>query len=410
MSGVPPTVLIAGGGPVGLMLAALLTQGECAGRLRVRVLEPRPAPRWEAERLDLRVYALSRASQLAFERLGVWDEIRAKRASPYRAMRVWQGDDPFGFGAIAFDAADIGEPDLGHIVEDRLLRTVLIDLLERSSDCELDTTGALEGIEIGRYRVDVALAGGGRASGALIVGADGSDSKLRALLGLPTVARPYGQRALVTHVETERPHEETAWQRFLPGGPLALLPLSDGRSSIVWSLPEAEASRLLAAPDDAFLAALEDASSRVLGRPTACAERMSFPLRLVHARRYVEPRAVVVGDAAHTVHPLAGQGMNLGFADAVALADVIASAVRAGEDPGDRRVLRRYERARKPENLEMLLAFDGLHRLFGLPAWAAPLRAAGLAAVDRAPAAKRLLIRRAMGLSGVNGHARWSER
>src|SRR5690606_17575838 len=158
VSGVPPTVLIAGGGPVGLMLAALLTQGECAGRLRVRVLEPRPAPRWEAERLDLRVYALSRASQLAFERLGVWDEIRAKRASPYRAMRVWQGDDPFGFGAIAFDAADIGEPDLGHIVEDRLLRTVLIDLLERSPDCELDTTGALEGIEIGRYRVDVALA------------------------------------------------------------------------------------------------------------------------------------------------------------------------------------------------------------------------------------------------------------
>src|SRR5690606_3866866 len=175
-------------------------------------------------------------------------------------------------------------------------------------------------------------------------------------------------------VATERPHEETAWQRFMPGGPLALLPLSDGRSSIVWSLPDAEAARLRAAPDAEFLAALEDASERVLGRPTACAERALFKLRAQHALRYVEPRAVLIGDAAHTVHPLAGQGMNLGLADAAALAAVIERALAAGEDPGDRRVLRRYERRRKPENLEMLAALDGLHRLFALPDWAAPLR------------------------------------
>jgi 2-octaprenylphenol hydroxylase len=403
-----PTVLVAGAGVVGLAVAALLATGRCADRMRVQVLEARALPRWRAQELDLRVYALSRASQELLERLGVWPNVTARRACAYRRMHVWEGEDPAG-AALEFDSADIGEPDLGHIVEDNLLRTTLADVLAAAPNAELTLGAELESIEVGRREAIVRLRNGGSARGTLVVAADGSDSAVRRLLDLPVMSHSYEQTAVVTHVASALSHRETAWQRFLPGGPLAFLPLSDGRSSVVWSLPSERAERLIAAEPDAFVAELQAASAGALGALGPCAARAGFPLHALHATHYCAPRAALVGDAAHTVHPLAGQGMNLGLLDAAAIAAVIEDAVLAGEDPGDLKVLRRYERERKGGNLEMLLALDALHRLFQLPGWIAPLRAAGLKAVDSSGLAKRVLMQRALGLNaGSKNRLRWS--
>jgi 2-octaprenylphenol hydroxylase len=400
--------LIAGAGVVGLATAVLLATGRCAALLRVQVLEARALPAWRAAETDVRVYALSRASQRLLESVGAWRGIAARRACAYRRMHVWEGSDP-ARDALEFDGADIGEPDLGHIVEDSLLRTALAEVLATAPNAQLTIGAGLESIEIDRRTALVRLAGGRAAQGTLLIAADGGESAVRRLLALPVAARSYGQTALVTHVATERPHRETAWQRFLPGGPLAFLPLADGRSSVVWSLPSARATELIAAAPDAFVAELESASAGVLGTLGPCSARAGFPLQALHALRYCAPRAVLVGDAAHTVHPLAGQGMNLGLLDAAALARVVEDALLAGEDPGDFKVLRRYERERKGGNLEMLVALDALHRLFGLPSWAAPLRSAGLRAIDRSGAAKRFFMRRALGLNaGSENRLRWS--
>jgi 2-octaprenylphenol hydroxylase len=324
-------------------------------------------------------------------------------------MHVWEGVDPAGAASLDFDSADIAEPDLGHIVEDSLLRTLLADLVTAAPNAELTIGGGITALDVGRRGVTAQLGNGGSAQGALVVAADGSESSLRTLLGLPVAARSYEQTAIVTHVASSLPHRETAWQRFLPGGPLAFLPLADGRSSVVWSLPTARATELLAASAVDFVAELQAASGGVLGELKASAARAGFPLQALHALRYCAARAALVGDAAHTIHPLAGQGMNQGLLDAAVLAVTIEDAVLAGEDPGDLKVLRRYERERKGDNLQMLLALDGLHRLFGLPAWAAPIRSAGLKAVDSSAVAKRLFMERALGLNaGSKNRLGWS--
>jgi 2-octaprenylphenol hydroxylase len=404
-----PTVLVVGAGVVGLATAALLATGRCADRLRVVVLDARPLPRWRAGELDPRVYALSRASQELLDEVGAWQRVAQSRAAPYRRMRVWEGADAYAPSALDFDSADIGEPDLGHIVEDALLRTVLADVLGAAPQAQLVIGAQIESIDTAGSDVAVALKDGGSMHASVLLAADGTDSTVRRLLALPTAGHRYEQMAVVTHVRSSRPHEDTAWQRFLPGGPLALLPLADGRSSVVWSLPTAEAERLLAASDAEFLAELADASAGVLGDLTACSRRVGFALQALHALRYAAPRVALLGDAAHTVHPLAGQGMNLGLLDAASIAAVIEDAVLAGEDVGDLKVLRRYERERKGDNLAMLAAFDGLNRLFGLPGWALPLRALGLRAVEAARPVKRILMQKALGLDAGRKHqARWS--
>ena len=409
-AGKPITVLIAGAGVVGLTVAALLLTGRCAGRVRVRMLEARGLPRWDAASADLRVYALSRASQQIFERLGIWQTVLATRACAYRQMHVWEGDDPEGTAVLHFDSADIGEPDLGHIVEDNLLRSLLVELIESKAVGEIATGAEITAIAIGDRKVDVTLRNGGAATGTLLLAADGTESVVRALLDMPVASRGYAQTALVTHVASSRPHQETAWQRFLPGGPLAFLPLADGRSSIVWSLPTAEAQRLIAAPAEEFLAELNLGSGGALGELTDAAERGAFPLQVLHALKYCRARVALLGDAAHTVHPLAGQGMNLGLLDAACLADIIEQALMSFEDPGDFKVLRRYERERKGENLQMLLALDALHHVFRLPGAGAPLRAFGIRAVDGSRTAKRMFMRRALGLNARSKKLlRWSQ-
>lgn len=397
MSG-EPTILISGGGPVGLTLAGLLASSPAAGRWRVRVVETAEPAAWTPEHMDLRVYALSRSSQRILETLGVWQAIVDSRASPYERMRVFEGESPDGPAAVAFDAADVGEGDLGHIVEDGLLRQRLAARLADAAQVELSTGDAVDALSPGPDAVRVTLRSGERLQARLVVAADGGASPVREMLSLPSVSRGYAQQAIVAHVASERGHERTAWQRFLPGGPVALLPLADGRSSVVWSLPDERADALTGASDREFLDALEEATAGVLGRLGPVSPRARFPLQVLHAMRYCCSRGVLAGDAAHVVHPLAGQGMNLGLADAQCLARVIDAAVADGRDPGDLRALHRYERRRKAENLKMLLALDALHRLFALPAPAAPIRAVGLAAVNASGPARRLLIRQALGL------------
>ena len=389
-------VTVAGGGMVGCALCCAL-----AGiGLRVALVETRPPEGdWPAGEVDLRVSALTRASQRILANLGAWDAIVALRASPYREMEVW---DAGGRGRIHFDAADVGEPDLGHIVENRVIRRALWERLAGLDGVTLHAPD--EVVDIGEGEGgsrELRLASGRRLQTRLLVGAEGARSPVREMAGIHSTGWSYEQKAIVATVETEIDHGEVARQRFMPEGPLALLPINDGRCSIVWSTTPARADELLGLDDAAFCRALTAASDGVLGEVLAVGPRGGFPLALRHADSYIAPRLVLVGDAAHGVHPLAGQGVNLGFLDAAVLADVLDEAKRAGRPVGGRPTLRRYERARKGGNIAMLGAMDLFKRLFGndrVPL--VLLRNLGLTAADRAGPLKQALTRRAMGLSG----------
>ncbi|MCC7200057.1 MAG: UbiH/UbiF/VisC/COQ6 family ubiquinone biosynthesis hydroxylase [Gammaproteobacteria bacterium] len=394
-------VVIVGGGMVGAAVAALLATQRATARLSIAVLEPRPvAPPLADEPFDIRVSAVSRGSQRLLEHVGAWPAIAARGAGPYRRMVVWDAaGSAGGEGSISFDAADLGEPDLGHLCENRAIQAALT---ERAMELGVTLLRAnVEGLELGAEAAQLALGDGRRLSAALVVAADGADSAIRGMAGIDTKGWAYGQHGVVANLQPALPHGETAYQRFLPTGPLALLPLADGRVSIVWSTTQAEAESLLALDDAAFGMRVTEASCAVLGELAASGPRGAFPLRLIHALEYTRPRLALVGDAAHAVHPLAGQGVNLGFMDAAALAEVLGQSVATGADAGDPRALRRYERWRKAENLPAMAMFDGLKRLFSnsdpVLSWA---RRSGLSFFDAAAPVKRLLMRRALGTVG----------
>lgn len=385
-------VAVVGGGLVGLSLAARLGQ---AG-ISVALLEAsEPVLEWSPESIDLRVYAVTRASQRLFSELGAWEAIEP-RAGAFRNMRVW---DAGGAGEIHFDSADMGEPCLGHIVESRVIEAALLKVINGLPSVRRFCPALVEGFtDLGDWQ-QIELQGGNRLNASVLVGADGRNSRVRDYAGIHARASDYGQQGLVTVVSTERPHQHTAWQRFLPTGPLAFLPLFDGRCSIVWSARTDRARQLLELDESHFCEALSEAFDHRLGRVLACGERVLFPLMRQSAESYVKPRIALIGDAAHVIHPLAGQGVNLGLKDASELADRLLSARAAGRDIGALTVLRRYERARKGDNLLMMSVMDGFKHLFG--SGIAPLRWArntGLNLVDAAPLLKQQIMRAAMGL------------
>ena len=388
---------VVGAGLVGAAFAATAAR---AG-FSVVLLEanaPQAAPR--AVDIGLRVSALSRASERLLREVGAWDAVASDRRCAYGRMVVWDAAAADA-SEVVFDAADLGEPDLGHIVENRALQHALWQAAG-AAGVELRAPATLSGLEVAARQATITLADGSTLGARLVVAADGAGSPLRTLAGLGVDAQDYDQHAVVAHLRSMAPHQSTAWQRFQPGGPLALLPLADGRVSIVWSTAPEHAAELLALDDATFGAAVTDASGGRLGALTAASSRARFPLRRQHAERYAGDRVVLIGDAAHVVHPLAGQGVNLGFQDAVALLAALEAARAAGDDIGEPATLRRYERARRGANAAMVELMDGFKRLFGdTRAPVVALRDAGMRAFDHSGPLKRAVMRGALGLDGM---------
>jgi 2-octaprenylphenol hydroxylase len=388
-------VLIVGAGITGATLAlALADAGVAVTLLDRQPAAPLPAP---GQLLDVRVSAIHAAAVGLLDRLGAWSLLPADSRAPFGRIEV---RDAGSAGRIGFDSAQIGQPWLGCIVENRALIAALHERLRELPAAHVLAPATLADWQMQAQRLSARLDDGRDVTARLLVGADGAASPLRLRAGIAAQTDDFGQCALVCHVATEHPHEDIARQRFLPTGPLAFLPLADGRSSIVWSTTPLEAQRLAALPADDFALELAAAFEHRLGAVTAVSERAVIPLRGLEAARYVGPRLALIGDAAHVVHPMAGLGANLGIGDAAALAGVVIAALRSGRDPGLIQTLRPYERARRSQNLPVVQAIRGLHRLF--TAGAAPLRTlrgAGLLTVDRSGPLKRLLTTAACGLA-----------
>jgi len=392
-------IAIVGGGIVGPAVAGLLAANERTAQWRVALIErnePRPP---DAGRIDLRVSAISRASQRILQAAGAWAAVEAD-AAPYSDMVVWDATSRHDAAdALRFSAAETGEPDLGAIVENLRLQWALVEASNVRKATVLRT--GLEQLEVTPEHVRLELSDQRSVRASLVIAADGGQSRTRELAGIERVGRDYDQAAVVAHLRPSRPHGQTAWQRFTPQGPLALLPLGDGRVSTVWTLDPDSASELCAAGAREFAARITAASDEVLGRLELDSERASFPLGRWQAAAYCRPRVVLVGDAAHTIHPLAGQGANLGLLDAAALVEVLGDAMANDEDWTGLRTLRRYERWRRSENTLVMGLTDGLNRLFGNAHESAiALRRFGLGVVATQPWMRRALIERALGVAG----------
>lgn len=388
-------VLIAGAGFAGLALGIALRQA-LGKRFRVMVADPALA----AGRPDMRATAIAAAARRLFEAVGAWQTV-AEHAQPILDMVVTDSklEDAVRPTFLTFGGQiEPGEP-FAHMIENRYLIEALV-VRAKEEGVEL-RSAAVSNFETGARAVDVQLAGAEQISTRLLVGADGARSRIREQAGIATYGWNYGQSAIVTTVAHERDHNGRAEEHFLPAGPFAILPLTGKRSSIVWTEETQEAERLIAAADDQFHAELEKRFGLELGEIKVVGPRRAFPLGLFTARSFIAERLALVGDAAHIIHPIAGQGLNIGLRDVAALAEAIADAARLGLDPGAADVLERYQRWRRFDTMTMGIATDGLNRLFSNHSDVLRLaRDIGLGLVERTPALKRLFIREAAGLTG----------
>jgi 2-octaprenyl-3-methyl-6-methoxy-1,4-benzoquinol hydroxylase len=383
--------VVVGGGVVGAACALALAR---LG-LDVTLVEAAEPARWSREQPDLRVFAFAPDNAALLDTFGAWREVLDARAQPYRRMRVW---DAAGGGELAFDADAVGRRELGWIVENGLLLDRLWSALSRAG-VDVRVPARVEALEQDDDGVRLRLDDGSRVDARVAVAADGAESTLRRLAGGEVSRHDYGQRGVVAYIETQQPHEDTAWQRFLPTGPLAVLPFTQGRSSIVWTLPDARAAEVLALDHDAFARELTRAFDARLGPMRVVSKRAAFPLRRQLASSCVHGRVLVVGDAAHVVHPLAGQGVNLGLRDVIALRDAIAAAQGRRADWTSPQRLARWGRGRSSENALAAHAFDGINRLFSSDGMHRTLlRGPLLGLAGRLPPLTEALWRRAAGL------------
>lgn len=395
-------LIIVGAGMVGATLARALADTDLKVALVDAMPLDEPVPfQLSASGYDPRVSALSAASEHILSNLGVWQRIPASAYCAYQHMHVWDAE---GTGEVSFDADSLSEARLGHIVENYRIQQALIDSLT-DTDVVMLGSQRVEGLVREDHGWRLVLATGERLTARLIVAADGARSRVRELYGFEMREWDYLHDAIVTTVRTERSHNETAWQRFLPSGPLALLPLPDRDGahycSIVWSLKPELAGRIMDLDDEGFMRELELGFEGRLGAILAADPRRRIPLRQRHAKRYAMDGLVLIGDAAHSIHPLAGQGVNLGLLDAAELFDVLVAAQERGENMASLHVLQRYERRRMGANLTMMAAMEGFERLFNADAlplrW---IRNTGMRLLDGQGALKDGIIRRAMGLTG----------
>lgn len=384
-------VIIIGGGMVGSSLACLLAKSG----VHVAVIEAfEPKAFSDTNPHDLRVSAISHFSHSVLKNAGAWPFIHEMRAYPYEKMHVWDGT---GDGKIHFDAAEIGEAQLGHIIENRLIQVGLVEALQQYETADLICPARLKNFTIDDNKVFVTLDNNEELSASLIVGADGARSHVRDLAKIPVNRNDYGQSALVTVVKTEESHQNTAWQRFISTGPLAFLPLDKDHCSIVWTLPSDKVDAMLALTDKQFKEKLGEAIEHKLGTIMSVAQRAAFPLKGSQAESYIKPNVALVGDAAHTIHPLAGLGVNLGFKDADKLAEVLLSTSSI-KQMGAFNILRRYERARRGDNVITMKAMETFRSLFGNTLSPVQrLRNMGLNWINQNPTIKHVFIRQAMG-------------
>jgi 2-octaprenyl-6-methoxyphenol hydroxylase len=392
-------IVIAGGGLNGPALALALAQGG----FRVAVVDARPAPARAEAGFDGRAYALAIASVRLLTAIGVWGALRDK-AQPILKIRTTDGLAGGGTAPffLQFDHAEIEDGPMGHMLEDRFLYAAFLSALQSTPGVTLLSGETVVAQEVGPSGVAVTLASGRTLTAGLLVGCDGRGSGVAARAGIRRVGWGYGQTALVTAIAHERDHEGVAQQVFLPAGPLAILPLKGGHhSSIVWSETEAAAAAIQALPDDQYLEMLRPRVGEGLGRIELAGARFTYPLSLSLAERFVADRVALVGDAAHGVHPIAGQGLNLGLRDVAALAEVLILARRRGEDPGSPAALEEYQRWRRFDATALALGMDTVNRVFSTDNPILRLgRDIGMGVVGALPGLRRSFIRQAAGLTG----------
>ncbi|MFV1983217.1 MAG: UbiH/UbiF/VisC/COQ6 family ubiquinone biosynthesis hydroxylase [Thiohalomonadales bacterium] len=393
-------IVIVGGGIVGVTLACSLATLFKASNTEIKIalLEAREV-KFEKilkNKFDIRVSAITRASQRVFTDIDVWSIIETKRLCQFTDMFVW---DDTGVGEIQFDSADIGEPYLGNIIENTVILSSLYERLSSFENISLICPAKIKNIIYLNDRAEIKLQDNSSLSTSLVIAADGSLSWVRQQADIIVRGWDYPQDALVTWVKTEKSHQHTAWQRFMPDGPLAFLPLQNGFSSIVWSSTPEHIQQLLQFSDEEFRSVLTKAFSSRLGQVVENGPRARFPLRYFVAEHYIKPRLALIGDAAHTMHPLAGQGVNVGIQDVAALSGILLEAKLQKKDLGSTAILRRYERSRRAENTPMLATVNGFQRLFSSndPAltWA---RNTGMKLTQNIPMLKNRIMRQAMGL------------
>ncbi|MFV1997554.1 MAG: UbiH/UbiF/VisC/COQ6 family ubiquinone biosynthesis hydroxylase [Acidiferrobacterales bacterium] len=388
-------IVIVGGGMVGTALACAVARSG----FRIAVIDSVEPPPFENSEYDLRVSSLTLGSKAIFETVGAWQDMTQQRVSCVDAMEIW---DEGGSGSIRFDSAEIAQPCLAYIIENRVILRALLNCMTAIHNIEYISPVQIETIETDDQQALVRLETGESLQTRLIVGADGANSLVRKLSGIETDGWNFEQKAIVATVISELGHQRIARQRFLATGPLAFLPLDDAHHcSIVWSADNDRADTLIALEDAEFNCELQRAFGDRLGEVKLASLRAMFPLITAHAKQYLAERIVLVGDAAHRIHPLAGQGLNLGLGDIAALAEVLVEAGREKHDIGAHRILRRYERWRKGGNALMLGAMDGFKQLFGSKNDVVRgLRNVGLELTDDLPPIKQRIMLYAAGQSG----------